>query len=170
MRNRRFQRLTACASLVTIAAAMVTGCSSTKSSSTTASSSSTAATTTTSATAAASADPALTQAVTSAYQTLFDATLPIAQRTSAVENGTALTPALSTLAANPQTQGTSATVSSVLRADASHAHVTYTLLIHGNPVLPNQNGQAVQVGGQWKVAAATFCTLLTLQGTHSPAC
>ena len=100
----------------------------------------------------------------------FDAKQPADKRAAAVEKGDVFAPVLAAQANNPQAQGTSATVSKVATVDAGHADVTYTLLMGGNPVLPDQSGQAVQENGQWKVAASTFCALLKLQGGTAPAC
>ena len=38
------------------------------------------------------------------------------------------------------------------------------------PLLPDADGYAVRINGSWKVAATTFCSLLTLQGDSAPAC
>ncbi|WP_280369969.1 hypothetical protein [Nocardia wallacei] len=120
--------------------------------------------------AAAQADPAAVKAITDAYTTLFDAAAPVEQRAAAVEKGQDFVPVLQAQAANPQAQGTTATVSVVDVIDATRADVTYTLLMGGNPVLPDQHGQAVKDGERWKVAAMTFCALATLQGGAIAAC
>ena len=46
------------------------------------------------------------------------------------------------------------------------------LLLNGTPALPDQTGQAVKVDGTWRVATATFCALLSIQGKGDaiPAC
>jgi hypothetical protein len=41
---------------------------------------------------------------------------------------------------------------------------------NGKPALPGASGLAVRQGGKWKVAAQTFCQLLTLQGDAPHAC
>ncbi|WP_063920905.1 hypothetical protein [Nocardia mikamii] len=174
MRNKMIRGAAGLCGIAVIAAATVTGCSDDESDSTAASSTSTAAAATTSAAAPAAgssaADPATTKAVTDAYVLFFDAEQPADKRAAAVEKGDVFAPVLAAQAGNPQAQGTSATVSKVTTTDADHAAVTYTLLMGGNPVLPDQAGQAVQENGQWKVAAVTFCALLKLQGGTAPAC
>lgn len=52
------------------------------------------------------------------------------------------------------------------------ATVSWTLLMNGAPVLPDQSGEALLEDGQWKVSAVTFCTLLAIQGDGStvPGC
>lgn len=124
----------------------------------------------TSTTAVVRDDPATIGAITEAYVTLFNASAPVEQRMAAVEKGADFASVLRAQAANPQAQSTTATVSAVEIVDATHANVTYTLLMGGAPALPDQNGQAVKDGDRWKVAAMTFCALATLQGGEVPAC
>lgn len=174
MRNKMIRGAAGLCGIAVIAAATVTGCSDDKSDNAASSTTTTAAAATTSAAAPAAgspaADPATTKAVTDAYVLFFDAKQPADKRAAAVEKGDVFAPVLAAQAGNPQAQGTSATVSKVTTVDADHADVTYTLLMGGNPVLPDQAGQAVQENGQWKVAATTFCALLKLQGGTAPAC
>ncbi|MBF4998261.1 hypothetical protein IRT45_13980 [Nocardia sp. BSTN01] len=173
MRNKMIRGAAGLCGIAVIAAATVTGCSDDKSDSTASTTTATAAATTSAAAPAAgsaAADPATTKAVTDAYVLFFDAKQPADKRAAAVEKGDVFAPVLAAQAGNPQAQGTSATVSKVTTVDADHADVTYTLLMGGNPVLPDQAGQAVQENGQWKVAATTFCALLKLQGGTAPAC
>ncbi|MDR7166353.1 hypothetical protein J2W56_000071 [Nocardia kruczakiae] len=172
MRNKMIRGAAGLCGIAVIAAATVTGCSDDKSDDTATTTTAAAATTSAAAPAAGSsaADPATTKAVTDAYVLFFDAEQPADKRAAAVEKGDVFAPVLAAQAGNPQAQGTSATVSKVTTVDAGHADVTYTLLMGGNPVLPDQAGQAVQENGQWKVAATTFCALLKLQGGTAPAC
>jgi hypothetical protein len=110
------------------------------------------------------------KAVTEAYTTFFDPKTAADKRANLLERGPQFTPAIQAQASNPMSGSTSVTVSDVKVTDPSHAAVTYTVLMNGSPVLPNQAGQAVLDGGQWKVAAATFCALLSLQGAPPPVC
>ncbi|WP_245552456.1 hypothetical protein [Nocardia aobensis] len=171
MRNKMIRGAAGLCGIAVIAAATVTGCSDDKSDNATPTTTAAAATTAAAPAAGSSAaDPATTKAVTDAYVLFFDAKQPADKRAAAVEKGDVFAPVLAAQAGNPQAQGTSATVSKVTTVDADHADVTYTLLMGGNPVLPDQAGQAVQENGQWKVAATTFCALLKLQGGTAPAC
>lgn len=173
MRNTLIRGAVGLCGIAVLAVAALTGCSDDSSDNSTATTSATAAATTAaeaSGSSAAAADPETTKAVTDAFVLFFDAKTPADQRSAAVEKGDVFGPVLAAQANNPQAQGTSATVSKVATVDPTHAEVTYTLLMNGNPVLPDQAGQAVQENGQWKVAASTFCSLLKLQGGTSPAC
>ncbi|MGW6421582.1 hypothetical protein ACWF82_02810 [Nocardia sp. NPDC055053] len=124
----------------------------------------------TSSAAPATADAATTQAITQTYTTFFDGSKPATERAALVQSGDAFLAILQAQAQNPQSSGTSVTVSTVKVTGAGTADVGYTLLMGGNPVLPDQTGQAVKEGGTWKVAATTFCALLAIQGGTSTAC
>ncbi|MGX1809078.1 hypothetical protein ACWIGI_25435 [Nocardia sp. NPDC055321] len=160
-----FRRTSAAALGVLLAAAALTGCGSDDDSTAT---TTTAAVTTTA--AAAKADEATTKAITDAFTTFFNAKTPTEQRIATVEKGQEFAAVLQAAAANPQASGTSATVSAVKVVDATHADVTYTLLLNGTPALPDQAGNAVKEGDKWKVATITFCALLAIQGGTSTAC
>ncbi|NKY25242.1 hypothetical protein [Nocardia gamkensis] len=167
MRDSILRKAVACCGLAVVAAAALSGCGDDDESTGTASSTSVAAATSA---APAQADAATTKAITDVYTGFFSPSTPPDQKAALVQKGDVFLPILQAQAANPQSQGTSVTVSAVKLVDANNADVTYTLLMGGNPVLPNQTGQAVKDGGQWKVATATFCALMTLQGGTSPAC
>ncbi|MGK8507475.1 hypothetical protein ACRS5S_05250 [Nocardia asiatica] len=166
MNDSILRKAVACCGLAVVAAAALTGCGDDDES--TAASSAPAATTTSA--APAQADAATTKAVTDVYTSFFSPSTPPDQKAALVQKGDVFLPILQAQAGNPQSQGTSVTVSAVNLVDADNADVTYTLMMGGNPVLPNQTGQAVKDGGKWKVATATFCALMTLQGGTSPAC
>ncbi|NMD93817.1 hypothetical protein HF877_00145 [Rhodococcus sp. BL-253-APC-6A1W] len=165
--------LAVCGSMA-VAAAVVTGCSdsSDDTSGDDTSTTSSVATTTTATAEAASADTATTEAVTASYVTFFDGTTPAATRAGVVENGENFLPALEGMATDPQASATAATVEGVTVADDGTATVSWTLLMNGAPVLPDQSGEAIEEDGTWKVSAATFCALLAIQGDGSavPGC
>ena len=48
--------------------------------------------------------------------------------------------------------------------------MTFDLYTSGKKVLTGSDGNAVFVDGQWKVAKATFCTLVSLGGTTPKGC
>jgi hypothetical protein len=50
------------------------------------------------------------------------------------------------------------------------AKVTFTVTIDGSPMLPGASGYAVNDAGSWKMAATTFCELVTLEGTAPESC
>ncbi|MEV4241494.1 hypothetical protein AB0J47_40760 [Nocardia sp. NPDC049737] len=165
MRDNVVRRTVAWCGIAAIAFAAVTGCSSDDKSS-----DSNASTATSSSVAVGQADAATTKAISDAYILFFDGKAAPDKRAAGVERGSEFLTLLQGQAADPQAQSTSVTVSAVKLTGAGHADVTYTLLMGGNPVLPDQTGEAIQEAGQWKVAATTYCALMALQGGKSTAC
>ncbi|WP_433632044.1 hypothetical protein [Nocardia sp. CA-120079] len=164
------RRVLATAGAMAVVSATVIGCSSSNDDSASA---------TTTATSAASAqatsvqadsnDPAVKE-ITDAFVAFFDGKTPADTKAVLVENGSTFAPVLAAQASSPMAAGSTATVSNVKLDDSTHASVTYTVLINGNPALPNQAGKAISVDGKWKVAAATYCGLLKLQGGAPASC
>ncbi|WP_433605633.1 hypothetical protein [Prescottella agglutinans] len=108
--------------------------------------------------------------ISDTFVAFFSAQTPPAQKIALVENSPAFADTINAQAESPLTQGAAATVSKVDLDAPGHATVTYTVLVNGQPVLPDQIGEAVQVDGAWKVSQTTFCELLTLQGNPPPVC
>jgi hypothetical protein len=109
-------------------------------------------------------------AVTTAFTTLFDGTAPLAQRLSYLQNASAFQQALDAQRNSPLISQTSATVGAVTLRTPTQADVVFTVALSGTPLLKNQTGTAVQIGGSWKVAATTLCSLLTAAGQAPTAC
>lgn len=110
------------------------------------------------------------QEVSDTFVAFFSAQTPPAQKIALVQNSPAFTDTINAQAESPLTMGATATVSKVDLDAPGHATVTYTVLVNGQPVLPDQIGEAVEVDGSWKVSQTTFCELLTLQGNPPPVC
>ncbi|MGW5384391.1 hypothetical protein [Nocardia sp. NPDC003963] len=164
MRSSRTRRTAALIGLLALTATAAIGCGDSGDETTAATSAPAA----TSSAAPAAASPATEKEITDAFVTFFDGTSPAATRAGLVEKGDAFEPMLAGMAADPRASGTSVTVSAVQLVDDKTADVTYTLLLGGNPVLPDQSGQAIKEGDTWKVAAMTFCSLLAVQGSGEP--
>ncbi|WP_433761321.1 hypothetical protein [Nocardia sp. CA-135398] len=164
------RRVLATAGAMAVVSATVIGCSSSNddSASSTTTATSAAAAQATSA-RADSNDPAVKE-ITDAFVAFFDGKTPADTKADLVENGSTFAPTLAAQASSPMAAGSTATVSNVKLDDSTHASVTYTVLINGNPALPNQAGKAITVDGKWKVAAATYCGLLKLQGGAPASC
>lgn len=164
------RRVLAAVGAMAMLSATVIGCSSSSddssSSTTTATHASAAAVTSAQ---ADSNDPAVKE-ITDAFVAFFDGKTPADTKAGLVENGSTFAPTLAAQASSPMAAGSTATVSNVKLDDSTHASVTYTVLINGSPALPNQAGKAISVDGKWKVAAATYCGLLKLQGGAPASC
>jgi hypothetical protein len=111
------------------------------------------------------------RAVEKTYHLFFSTATSLRKSIAVLQHGDTFCPAL--LAVNNTSYGkqkTSATVSSVRLANPNLAVVTFTIRVAGQVVLPNSKGYAVREHGEWKVAAQTFCQLLTLEGTAPADC
>lgn len=161
-----------------VATLLVAGCSSSgggahkSSSSTPASSSSTPVTTPSSPAPSASgtpADPATRKAVSDAYAAFFGYKSTLAQSQAALQHGASFHQTLVEQGKSSLADKSTATVNSV-RVAGDLAYVTFTISENGQPLLAKTPGYAVRENGTWKVAAKTFCALLTLQGSAPAAC
>ncbi|WP_026343339.1 hypothetical protein [Nocardia sp. BMG111209] len=112
----------------------------------------------------------VTQEVTGSFRTFFDGGTGAAQKIALLENGPTFADAINAQANSPMAKATTASVTTVTSTAADHADVTYSILFNGKPALADQHGAAVRQDGTWKVTAATFCALLTLEGNPPPAC
>ncbi|MFF3566222.1 hypothetical protein [Nocardia jiangxiensis] len=118
-----------------------------------------------------SAHPAsVTEAVTTTYKRFFDGSTTADQKIALLENGQAFADTIKAQADSSMAKSTTATVSNVASSATDHADVTFTILLNGKPALAGQSGTAVRTDGTWKVTAATFCALLTLEGNPPPVC
>lgn len=165
------RRILATAGAVAITAATVIGCSNStdNSAESTAAATTAAAAQATSSQATNSSDPAIKE-ITDAFVTFFDGNTPADKKITLVENGSTFAAAITQQASSPMAAGSTATVADVKLDDTANATVTYSILINGSPALPNQNGKAVNIDGQWKVAAVTYCGLLKIQGGAPAGC
>lgn len=159
-----------------VAALLLAGCSSSgsgahKSASSSPSSSSTSPVTSSPAPSASGtpADAATRKAVADAYAAFFGYKSTLAQSQAALQHGAAFHQTLVEQGKSSLADKSTATVSSV-RVAGNVAYVTFTISENGQPLLSNTPGYAVRENGTWKVAAKTFCSLLTLQGSAPAAC
>jgi hypothetical protein len=149
----------------------VAACSSSGSSSkpTAAGSSAPATSSTTGSHSAAPSGSAVTE-ITTNWTAFFNPKTPVAKRVSLLENGQQFASIIQAQAGSALASSASAKVSKVTVTSPAQAKVTYTILVAGTPALPNQAGIAVLQGGTWKVGAASFCGLLSLEnGGKAPA-
>jgi hypothetical protein len=114
--------------------------------------------------------PTVKQAVTETFQRFFAGSTDADHKIALLENGQAFATIIRAQAGSPTAKSATATVGSVVSSAADHADVTFTVMFNGKPALIAQPGSAVRVDGGWKVSAATFCTLLTLEGNPPPLC
>jgi hypothetical protein len=154
-----------CALGTSVAACGSSGSSSSSTPSTSASS--TSASSSASPSAAASGGNAVAE-ITANWTAFFDPTTPLAKRISILQNGQVFSAAIQGSSRFPGASTASAKVTKVTVTSPTQAKVTYSILLAGTPVLPNQSGVAVLEGGTWKVGDASFCALLTLENSGKP--
>ena len=116
------------------------------------------------------ADAATTSAVGKAYKTVFSSRTSVAQSRDALQHGEVFTPTLREQGNSPHGQQSSASVSSVRLVSTDVADVRFSITSNGITALTDVPGKAVREDGQWKVAATTFCQLLSLEGSAPKAC
>ena len=156
--------------LVAIAASALIGAACGGGSSPTASGTPTAPSTTVSATAGTSLSSADLEQIRSNWIAFFDGSKPADPKIPLLENGQLFADVLRLQAQGPLAQGSTATVSDISFLAPGRAKVSYSILVGGKPALPNQVGLSVLEDGTWKVADASFCALLTLEGSTTPLC
>ena len=121
-------------------------------------------------TVSASAGGSATAAITSDWQKFFAGTTPAAAKIALLQNGQQFASVIQAQASSAIAQATQAKVTAVKVTSPTTADVTYSIVQGGQVALPGQKGQAVLVGGVWKVSAPSFQALLKLeQGQSSTA-
>jgi hypothetical protein len=109
-------------------------------------------------------------AITSDWQKFFAGTTPAAAKMALLQNGQQFAAVIQAQASSAIAKATQAKVTAVKITSPTTADVTYSIVQGGQVALPNQKGQAVLVGGVWKVSAPSFQALLKLeQGQSSTA-
>jgi hypothetical protein len=107
--------------------------------------------------------------IKAAYAKFFAGKTAISDRVALLQNGSRFKPVIQAFASNPLAKNVSATVSSVTLEGGDKAKVVYTVKL-GGAALPQQTGAAVRQNGKWKVADASLCKLVALQGSTPSVC
>ena len=170
---KTIRRAAATCGFAVILVAAVAGCSSSNSSSSASSTSSAAASSSSSASNGAtgsvpSSGPEADAA--KAFTSFFAGSTNAADKLALVQDGQAFTQTVNAQAGSGMAGSTTATIQSVQLVDPTHAKVAYSIMMGGKPALPDQSGTAVNEDGKWKVSAATFCALLTMEQAAPPVC
>jgi hypothetical protein len=138
---------------------------------TTASVATTAPPTTTATTAAPTTTVDPVALITANWEKFFQPGTPIDQRIALLQNGESLRTAIEQNQSNPLQQQVSAKVTVVTLDSPTQATVTYDVSLNGQVALPAAQGMAVLENGTWKVAQASFCSLISLAATGTiPGC
>lgn len=113
---------------------------------------------------ASSPNSAAQSQIKAGWTAFFSAKTSVAKRVSLLQDGPAFASVIKSQASSNPFPGASAEVTKVTMMSATKAKVRYSILLAGQPVLPNQTGVAVYQGGTWKVGATSFCGLLIIEG------
>ena len=131
-------------------------------------------------TSAAPSSGDATAAITAAFTKFFDGLDPdVDAKIALLEHGDVLGSMITDAAKDPQFQQLTTTVNSVALlspADCASAGevapcaaVGHDMFIGGLPAMVGLKSHAVQVGGVWKVSAASWCAIVGLGGATCPA-
>ncbi|MFI8917064.1 hypothetical protein ACIGW4_36410 [Streptomyces sp. NPDC053513] len=116
-------------------------------------------------------DPAAARAeITKNWTAFFDPKTTTSEKTGLLENGEQMAPVLAAFAGDKNAAATAAKVKNIDFTSPDGANVTYDLLVHGNPALPDAKGTSVLQEGTWKVSVKTLCGLVELSGVTVPGC
>ena len=107
--------------------------------------------------------------IKSAYETFFSGKTSVTDRVALLQNGSRFKGLVTSFASNPLAKNVSATVSSVTLQGSNKAKVVYVVKFAGSS-LPQQTGSAIRQSGTWKVADASLCKLVALQGSTPAIC
>lgn len=101
-------------------------------------------------------------AVTKMWETFLDKAASVETRKALVDNGSAHAASLALLTQNPLIGQANGVVKKVTFTSPQRADVVYDITVGGAVALPNAQGVAVLVAGQWKVGEETYCGLVIL--------
>ncbi len=104
-----------------------------------------------------------TAAVKADWQEFFSGATSAARKIELLQQGQQFATTINAQASSPIAKGTQANVTSVTITSPTTATVTYSITQGGQTALPDQKGQAVLMGGVWKVSAKSFEDLLKLE-------
>jgi hypothetical protein len=107
--------------------------------------------------------------IKSAYEKFFSGKTSVTDRVALLQNGSRFKGLVTSFASNPLAKNVSATVSSVTLQGSDKAKVVYVVKFAGSS-LPQQTGSAIRQSGAWKVADASLCKLVALQGSTPGIC
>jgi hypothetical protein len=147
------------------AALLATGCSSKSTPTAAATSTPPPSTSSSSSSAPAGGGPtdpnAAKTAVETTWTTYYDSTIDPSKKATLVQNAAKVAQMVTDLQSASQGAKSSANVTNVAFTDATHATVTFNILLNGQAVLSGVNGQAVldPTTNQWQVSDVTLCAL-----------
>ena len=113
--------------------------------------------------------PSAQDEIKTAYTKFFSGKTSVTDRVALLQNGSRFKGLVTSFASNPLAKNVSTTVSSVTLQGSNKAKVVYVVKFAGSS-LPQQTGSAIRQSGTWKVADASLCKLVALQGSTPAIC
>jgi hypothetical protein len=110
------------------------------------------------------------KAITKVYKLFFNTDTSLADSVAILQHGPTFCEPLNVESSSPSANKITAKVSKVVLRGKNVAFVTFTIYTGKQTLLPNTHGFAVREGGKWKVAAKTFCSLISLERKLPPQC
>lgn len=106
-----------------------------------------------------------------AYQKVFDAKTPVADRKALIQDSTKLSAMIDGMLSS-QLVGSVTVKTNDVKLSGDKGAVNFEILLNGTPAgMPASDGPVVKQDGKWKVGAKTICTLATYaQVTPAPEC
>lgn len=101
------------------------------------------------------------------WTAFFNASTPVTKRVALLEDGQTFAAIIQAQAGSTLESEASASVTQVALTSNQQATVNYSILLDGEPALPDQRGISVLQGGVWKVGVGSFCGLLLLENGNS---
>jgi hypothetical protein len=107
------------------------------------------------------------QVIAANWAKFFDPKTPLTERVALLEDGTEFQPIIQAQEGSTLESEASASVTQVALTSPTQARVNYSILLDGQPALPDQHGVAVLTGSTWQVGVGSFCSLLELENGGS---
>lgn len=124
-----------------------------------------------SSTVGASTSPSsVTTKIKTNWTAFFKGITPAAVKETLLQNGKEFATFLQAQSKTQAARATTVKVTRVKLTSKTTAHVTYTIYLAGSPVEPNAVGTALIQNKVWKVSDASFCALVSLEGSAPKAC
>jgi len=107
------------------------------------------------------------QTIAANWTKFFDAKTPLNERVALLQDGTSFQSIIQSQEGSALESEASASVTQVALTSSTQARVNYSILLDGQPALPDQHGVAVLTGNTWQVGVGSFCGLLELENGGS---
>ena len=104
------------------------------------------------------------------WETFFGAKTPISEREHLLQNGSQFDSEIKSEFSSLGTSSFGVSINNIAVNSSTQAKVNYNVMLQGQEVLKDQNGQAVLLNNTWKVSDSTLCSLLAMAGNNPKIC